>query len=202
MIHNVVFDIGGVMVQWRPELWFRRRFGEEQGPQVLAAAMGNRLWGEQVDRGVMTEEEFFARQRKEFPQLSEELTTTEKEWRDILRPWEDTAALIRRLKAAGYQIYYLSNFPKKTFLELSDAMPVFGEMDGGVVSWEVHRIKPEPEIYQILLERYCLRAEETVFTDDAPANVEAAKTLGFFAWQFDGAARFEGYLKHQLGMEF
>ena len=202
MVHNIVFDIGGVMAEWQPELWFRRRFGEERGPRVLAAAMGNSFWGEQVDRGIVSEEEFFSRQRKEYPQLAAALSVTEKEWREILRPREDTAKLIRRLKAAGQRVYYLSNFPKKTFLELRDTMPVVGEMDGGVVSWEVHRIKPEPEIYRLLLERYGLRGSETVFADDTPSNVEAAKAAGLWAWRFDGAAGFEEYLKHQLGIEF
>lgn len=202
MIHNVVFDIGGVMAQWQPELWFRRRFGEELGPRALAAAMGNSLWREQVDRGELSEEDFFFRQRQRHPQLEAVLSATEKEWREILRPREDTAELIRRLKAAGYRVYYLSNFPKKTFLELFDAMSIFGEMDGGLVSWEVRRIKPEPEIYRLLLERYQLREQETVFTDDVLVNVEAAKAQGLWGWQFDGAAGFEEYLKRQLGMEF
>lgn len=202
MGYNVVFDIGGVMAEWDPGSWFRRKFGEELGLQVFSAAMGNGLWGDQVDRGTVTEAEFFARQREKYHYLSTELSVTENYWREILRPKEDTAALIHRLKAAGYRVYYLSNFPKKTFLELRDAMPVFAEMDGGVASWEIHKIKPEPEIYRMLLERYQLRGSETVFTDDAPANVEAAKALGLFAWRFEGAAGFEKYLKDQLGMRF
>lgn len=202
MIHNVVFDIGGVLVEWQPGLWFRRRFGEELGPQLLAAAMGDPLWGETVDRGIMSEGEFFVRQREKHPQLAADLSVTEKEWWEIISPIRDTAELARRLKAAGYRVYYLSNYPKTSFEHLCGIMPIFGEMDGGVVSWEVHKIKPEPEIYRLLLERYHLRESETVFTDDTPANVEAAKALGFFAWRFDGAAGFEEYLKGQLGMVF
>lgn len=203
MIHNVVFDIGGVLAQWNPGHWFRERFGEELGPQVFAAsAMGSPLWGDQVDRGAVTEADFLARRREEHPQLAAELTITENEWWDILRPIGETAALAHRLKAAGYRVYYLSNYPEKSFGYLRSIMPVFGEMDGGVASWEIHSIKPEPEIYRTLLERYGLRAEETVFADDSPANIQAAKDLGFYAWRFDGAAGFEGYLKDQLGLRF
>lgn len=202
MVHNVVFDIGGVMAQWRPELWFRKRFGEELGARVLAAAVGNKEWGELVDRGVMSEADFFSRQRQRYPRLAAELTAAEKEWWEILRPIEDTVELIRRLKAAEYRVYYLSNYPEKSFQYLCGIMPVFGEMDGGVVSWEVHRIKPEPEIYRLLLERYGLREEETVFTDDTQANIDAAKALGISAWRFADAAGFEEYLKRQLGMTF
>lgn len=202
MIHNVVFDIGGVMAEWQPGLWFRRRFGEELGPRLLAVSMGHQEWGNQVDRGIVSEAEFFSRQRKKYPHFSEDLITVEKEWRKILRPIRDTVELARRLKAAGHRVYYLSNYPEKAFGYLCGIIPVFGEMDGGVVSWEVHKIKPEPEIYRLLLERYGLRAEETVFTDDTPANIEAAKKLGLSAWRFEGAAGFEEYLKSQLGMKF
>lgn len=201
MVHNIVFDIGGVMAEWQPELWFRRRFGEEKGPQVFSAAMGDPLWGEQVDRGLISEEDFLARRRKEYPQLTAELTVTEKEWREMLRPIDDTVKLVRRLKAAGYRVYYLSNYPERSFWYLRGIMPVFGEMDGGVVSWEVHRIKPEPEIYRLLLERYGLRGSETVFTDDSQANIDAAERLGLFAHRFKNAAGFEAYLKNQLGIE-
>ena len=110
--------------------------------------------------------------------------------------------LIRRLKAAGYRVYYLSNYPERSFRYLRSIMPVFDEMDGGVVSWEVHKIKPEPEIYRLLLERYQLSAEGSVFADDTPANLKTAAELGLFTWRFQDAAGFEGYLKHQLGMEF
>lgn len=202
MICNVVFDIGGVMAEWKPGLWFRKRFGEELGPQLLAAAMGDPLWGDLVDRGTVSEAEFFSRQRKKYPHFSAELSAAEKEWWEILRPIGETVELARRLKAAGHRVYYLSNYPKKSFEYLCGIMPVFGELDGGVVSWEVHKIKPEPGIYQILLERYGLLAEETVFADDTPGNLPPAEELGIFVWRFDGAARFEEYLKGQLGMVF
>jgi len=202
MVRNVVFDIGGVIAEWKPGPWFRAHFGEKLGPRVQAAAMGGSFWGDNVDRGVMSEAAFFQRQRELHPDLAAELTVTEKEWQEILRPQEDTAELIRRLKAAGYRVYYLSNFPERTFCYIYGIMPAFRMMDGGVVSWKVHKIKPEPEIYRLLLEQYGLEPEETVFADDFLVNVEAARALGIHGWQFDSAAGFEGYLKKELGMEF
>ncbi len=202
MVQSIVFDIAGVIAQWDPKGWSIRQFGEELGPKVLAAAMWDSRWGEQVDRGTMSEEEFFRLRREERPELAKELTATETGWREILQPKQDTEDLIRRLKAGGYHIYYLSNFPEKTFGYIWDHAPAFRLMDGGVVSWKEHLIKPEPEIFQLLLRRYGLRPEETVFTDDTPPNVEAAKKEGLHAWHFTGAAGFEGYLREELGLVF
>jgi len=202
MVRNVVFDIGGVIAEWTPGPWFREHFGEELGPRLQAVAMGGSFWSEHVDRGLMSEEAFFQHQREQYPDLAEALTAAEKIWRGILRPKEDTTELIRRLRAAGYPVYYLSNFPEQTFHYVSGIMPAFGMMDGGVASWEVHTIKPEPEIYRLLLERYGLRPEETVFADDTLVNVEAAEALGIRGWRFDGAAGFEEYLTKELGMKF
>lgn len=202
MIHNVIFDIAGVIAQWTPVPWLKDRFGQELGPRLWEAAMGDGYWGGHVDRGDVTEEEFFRRARSLHPELAGELTTLEREWPEILQPRKDTEELIRRLKAAGYRVYYLSNFPNKTFEYTFRKIPAFAMTDGGVVSSREMLVKPEPEIYRRLLDRYRLRTEESVFTDDTLPNVEAARALGIAAWHFSDAAGFEGYLKGELGMAF
>ena len=202
MVQSIVFDIAGVIAQWDPKGWSIRQFGEELGPKVLAAAMWDSRWGEQVDRGTMSEEEFFRLRREERPELAKELTATETGWREILQPKQDTEDLIRRLKKGGHRIYYLSNFPERTIRKLLETVPAFGLMDGGVVSYDVHQVKPNPDIYQTLLNRYQLEAKDTVFTDDTSINVEGAQKVGIHAWHFTGAAGFEGYLREELGLVF
>ena len=202
MIRSVVFDIGDVICRWDPRVWLRHRFGEELGPRMLEIVMGSTLWKEKVDRGTMPEEVFFRLRREEYPELAAEIAAVEEEWKEILPPKQDTEDLIRRLKAGGHSIYYLSNFPERTFRKVLAATPVFGLMDGGVVSYKVHQVKPNPDIYQTLLSRYGLKPEDTVFTDDTPVNVEAAQKLGLHAWHFTGAAGLELYLRNDLGLQF
>lgn len=202
MVKNIVFDAAGVLVEWDPKTWFPNHFGKELGPQVLAASMGSDYWVNNCDWGYVTEDELFRRQAEANPHLAKELLELDKIWHTILQPKKDTEDLVRRLKAAGYGVYYLSNFPERTFRWLVDNTPVFGLMDGGVVSYAVHQVKPNADIYETLLAKYGLKAEESVFADDTPVNVEGAKKVGLYAWHFTGAAGFEKYLKEELGLEF
>ena len=91
---------------------------------------------------------------------------------------EQALELVRRLKSHGYCVYYLSNIPQDV-LELLIERGVLAQFDGGVASCEVHINKPDPRIYQALLDQYGLKASECVFIDDNLANVQAAFTLGF-----------------------
>ena len=110
-------------------------------------------------------ERLSAGQRREIPAFSCFLSLREQE-------------LVRRLKNHGYSVYYLSNIPEDV-LALLKERGVLDRFDGGVASCEVHINKPDPRIYQALLDQYGLKASECVFIDDNLANVQAAFTLGF-----------------------
>ena len=81
-------------------------------------------------------------------------------------------------------MYYLSIFSHKAEVECADALNFLPEMEGGILSYKEHLIKPEPEIYQLLLKRYGLKAEESVFLDDTLKNVEAAEEQGIHGIHF------------------
>lgn len=95
-----------------------------------------------------------------------------------------TAELIAELKAAGYRLFVLSNM-SKDYIEFLCEMPVFQHFEGEIISCEVGLIKPEREIYNLLLDRYNLVPEQTMFIDDRVENVEAAATLGIVPFHFD-----------------
>ena len=95
-----------------------------------------------------------------------------------------TAELIAELKAAGYRLFVLSNM-SKDYIEFLREMPVFQYFDGEIISCEVHLIKPEKEIYQLLLDTYNIEPEQTMFIDDRVENVEKAATLGIVPFYFD-----------------
>ena len=100
------------------------------------------------------------------------------DWMHILRPRRKMQELVQKLKAHGYCVYYLSNIPEDVLALLMER-DFQGLFDGGVASCEVHINKPDPRIYQALLDKYGLKASESVFIDDRQDNVQAAFELGF-----------------------
>ena len=103
---------------------------------------------------------------------------------DLQEPVKPTERLVGDLKAAGYRLYVLSNMSRE-FIDFLRRFPVYGLFDGEVVSCEEHTVKPEPRIYEILLERYGLTPSETLFIDDREMNIEAAAALGIHGFVFD-----------------
>ena len=95
-----------------------------------------------------------------------------------------TEALIQDLKAAGYNLYVLSNMASE-FIEFLRRKPVYANFDGDVVSCEVGVIKPQPEIYDLLLSKFALEPEQTMFIDDRAENVIAAAKKGISTFHFD-----------------
>lgn len=103
---------------------------------------------------------------------------------EMQEPVKPTEALVRDLKAAGYKLYVLSNMSRE-FIDFLRRFPVYGLFDGEVVSCEERTVKPEPRIYEILLERYGLDPAETLFIDDRRSNIAAAEALGIRGMLFD-----------------
>ena len=103
---------------------------------------------------------------------------------DMQEPVAPTERLVGDLKAAGYRLYVLSNMSRE-FIAFLRRFPVYRLFDGEVVSCEEGTVKPEPRIYEILLERYGLDPAETLFIDDRAANIAAAEGLGIAGYLFD-----------------
>ena len=160
MIRNIIFDIGNVLVDycWQEHI-ARFGFTGETARRLGEAMMLHPVWNE-LDRGVWNNE-----------QLLEGFIQNDPE-REASNRW------IYSLRKAGYKAYYLSNFSARVKTEASRQLTFLREMDGGVMSYTVQLIKPEPYIYEVLLNRYKLKAEECVFLDDSPANIDTAKSLG------------------------
>lgn len=179
MIKNIVFDIGNVLTDFR---W--KAFLEEKGfsPDILArivkASVMNPYWNE-FDRGVLPEEEVLAAFIQSDPEIEEQLHLAFDNIHGMVTPREYAIPWIKALKQKGYGVYYLSNFSEKAYIECKDALEFLPYTDGGILSYREKVIKPEKEIYDLLLSKYHLNAEECVFIDDTPVNVEAAVKYGF-----------------------
>lgn len=134
-------------------------------------------WKE-LDRGVLDEEEVLQRFIDNDPKLEEEIRKVFAHLDTLISERPRSAEWIRSLKNRGCHTYYLSNFFARIEEEGAAQLTCLQELDGGIMSYKVHLLKPDPAIYQTLLDTYGLKAEESVFLDDSPVNVEAARDLG------------------------
>ena len=139
----------------------------------------------------------------QYPEWSEAIGIYHTRWIEMMGgEVEGTGEVLKRLKAAGYNVYGLSNWSMETFPLVSDKYPIFKELMGMVVSGQENLIKPEPEIYHCLFERFSLEPSESVFVDDNADNVEGARKVGMHAIQFKNAAQLEQELKEVYGLQF
>lgn len=163
MIHNIIFDVGKVLVEWDCDRAFEQLgITGEVKEAVAEATVRSDDWNE-YDRSLYTPEEQLAFFIKKAPAYEKELRLF---WENIglpIRRYSYTIPWIRELKAAGYQVYILSNYAAWTYENTKEDLCFLKEVDGAVFSYEVHQIKPEKEIYQALLEKYHLVPEESLF---------------------------------------
>lgn len=187
MIKNIIFDIGGVLAQFRPrEVMRELDFGEDVIAALSAVTFESPLWLE-LDRGVLAQEEVIRRMKAQRPEYGQELERFFAEGKErIVSPCEYAAGWLKRLRGQGYGIYLLSNYPAAYF-DLHSRMhfDFLQHVDGKVVSGYIQMVKPEPEIYQYLLRTYRLRPGECVFIDDRPENVRAAEAEGIAGLVFE-----------------
>ncbi len=201
MIKNVVFDFGGVLVDWNPHHLYDGYFGNEQQATWFLENICLYSWNLQMDGG------------KPFAEGVAELTMQHPEWAEAIgiyhTRWsemiggeiEGTAELVRRLKEAGYGVYGLTNWSMETYPIIRDRYEVFSLFDGVVVSGEEHLLKPDRRIYECLLDRYALKAAESVFLDDNADNVAGAEAAQMSAIRFENALQAERELKTRFGIE-
>lgn len=180
MYKNIIFDLGGVMVDFDPKTYLVDRFcNAEVEEKVSQLTFESDEW-KQLDAGLITRSEANLKMLAHAKELgcTFEVQGVLDDWMHILRPRKKMQELVQRLKAKGYCVYYLSNIPEDVLALLTER-DLKGLFDGGVASCEVHINKPDPRIYQALLDKYSLKASESVFIDDRLDNVQAAFRLGF-----------------------
>ena len=177
MYKNVIFDLGNVLLDFNPKGYLKSKVSEEKLDEVFKAIFNSEEWV-MLDRGTITEKEAINNIINRNSNYKDEINLAFDNWYDLLKPIEDTVEILSSLKEHGYKIYYLSNFHELAFGEVTRKNNFFKLFDGGVVSYEEKLIKPEEDIYKLILDRYKLNPSETIFVDDMEANVEGANKLG------------------------
>jgi len=179
MIKTIILDIGNVLAQFRWEEFLREYgFEEEVIRKIANATVRSDRWKE-WDRGVQAEEDLIDQCLKAEPGMEKEIMTLFNHSEQLVREYDYSADFVKRLKKNGYQVYLLSNYSRKHFLLDQHNFLFMNDVDGGIISYQVQSIKPEPQIYEALINKYHINPSEAVFLDDLQANLEGAKPFGF-----------------------
>lgn len=187
MIKNIILDVGRVLVAWQPKETMRELGISQEIIEIFTKKLfDSGVWNE-ADRGVLSDDEFLELAIRQVPEYEEQLRLF---WNNIEKAiWQFpyVKLWIRAMKKAGYQVYILSNYGNWCFEKTKErALNFLEEADGAVFSYEVKQIKPDAAIFQALCDKYSLKAEECVFLDDLPANIEGAKNFGMQGIVFKG----------------
>lgn len=177
MIKNVVFDIGNVLIQFRPLKFLKEKYKDEKLVQELYELIFRSDEWVMLDRGTITEEDAVDNFCKRSSQNEVYIKEVMMDWHAMHIPIEGTVEILKMLKKSGYRIYLLSNYHKKAFKIVQDRFEFLKRVDGRIISSEVKLLKSEEEIYNLLLKTYNLKPEETIFIDDTLVNIEMAREL-------------------------
>ena len=200
MITTIIFDIGNVLADfsWK-EHYESFGYDEEMLERLARATVKNPTWNE-YDRGVMNTEEIIQAFVESDPEIEQDIRRVLKDLGAMVKRNDYAIPWIKELKSKGYRVLYLSNFSEKAETDCASALNFIPYMDGGILSYREKVIKPMPEIYQLLIDRYHLIPEECVFLDDTERNLTAAAAFGIHTIHFESQKQAIEELK-KLGVD-
>jgi len=181
----VVFDLGGVLLDWNPRHLYRELFDDEAEMEWFLSEVCTMKWHHAHDLGVPPEETLpplisahpeYAEMIRAWPERSEEM---------LAGPIEASVEILQELKEAAVPIYALTNMETWTYPGRRERYPFLRWFDGTVVSGFEGVAKPDPRVFELLLDRFGLNAPSTLFIDDSPRNVAAARDVGMQAIEFE-----------------
>ena len=185
-ISNIVFDMGGVLMDWDPDKISRTLCPDPDDAALLAhAVFDSREWG-WVDAGAIKPETVAWTAKLKLPErLHDFADVFALRWHEVFDPLPEMGVLVRELKADGYGVYLLSN-AGPTFEDYRNRIPAIDAFEGILVSCYEHVVKPDEAIYQLFCERYGLDPASCLFVDDLERNVVGARRAGMRGYVYDG----------------
>lgn len=181
---TVVFDVGNVLLRWDPRNLYRTIFDDEGEMEWFLATVCTSQWNLEQDRG-RDWDEAVALLVKDYPDHEASIRAFHHRWEETVSgAIEENVALLGRLRNAGVPNYCITNFSGPKFTLAKQRFPFLDGFQGTIVSGDERMLKPEPEIYTLLLDRYGLEADACIFIDDSKANVEGARSVGMHAIHF------------------
>lgn len=186
-VEAVVFDIGGVLLDWNPRYLYEQLIPDTAELDRFLAEVCTLEWNGTFDAGTPFADGCAAL-AAQHPRHSDLIHAWARQAEMVRGEVPGTRAVVERLHAAGVPLYLLTNMPAEVFEERRRTFDVLSYFDGAVVSGVERVLKPDPAIFELVLERFALEAATTLFIDDALPNVEAAAALGFVTHHFTDAA--------------
>jgi 2-haloacid dehalogenase len=182
----VVFDLGGVLIDWDPRHLYRKLLADEAAVEEFLATVCTPEWNAELDRG-RPFAEGVAELVERHPEHAAAIAAYHERWPEMVAgDIPGTVEVLAELRAAGVPLYALTNWSAETFAITRGRFEFLEWFDGLMVSGEERITKPDPAIFQLLLDRFGLDPAATVFVDDSEANVAAARRLGIDAIRFTG----------------
>lgn len=183
-IQNIIFDVGNVLMDYDWQTYLKGfNFPQEEYDKIAKASFCNPVWNER-DRGTLPEEAYVQKFVNAAPEYEADIREVMRRTPECISNMDYAQTWVKYLKDKGYHLYILSNYSHYMLEANRSMMSFLPYMDGAVFSCDVEMIKPEPEIYQYILEQYDLNPSETVFLDDRKENCQGAEKQGIHAIQF------------------
>lgn len=183
-ITSVVFDIGGVLIDWNPRHLFRKVFESDEEMEWFLSNICTYEWNVQQDGGKLFSVAT-AELSAKYPEYSDKIAMYYGRWTEMLGgEIKGTVGIFHELKSKGMPLYALSNWSHEAFPVAYERYGFMKQFDGLVVSGYEKLLKPDHAIYRVLMERYGINPAESVYIDDNRPNAEAAGELGFHAIHF------------------
>lgn len=199
-IKAIIFDLGGVLLDWNPLALYQKHFPHLSDAEIRAffEEVSFSAWNLEQDRG-RPFDEGVADLSARFPHRAALIRAYHKHWPDCIGGSIDgTARILERFSGNGLKMIGLTNFSGEKLALTRPKFPFFQHFDDVIVSSEVKLIKPDPAIYRLTLERIGCQADECVFVDDSLPNIEMARRLGFHAIHFRSPEQLQTELERIL----
>lgn len=198
MINTVIFDLGGVLIDWNPRYVFRKIFDDEEKMEFFLTEICGDEWNKAQDAGRPIAEGNRIMIDKH-PEWENEILAFYKRWVEMLGgPIHGTVDILQRLHAKKEtRLIALTNWSAETFPIAQAKYDFLGLFEGILVSGEEKLVKPDPKIYELVLDRYDIDRTKAVFIDDNKANIEASTMLGLEGWQFTSPEKLRGQLEER-----
>ncbi|WP_434212135.1 HAD family hydrolase [[Pseudomonas] boreopolis] len=188
-IDTVVFDLGGVLIDWDPRHLYRQLFDDHDAMERFLADICSPQWNLQQDAG-RPWREAVAELSARHPAHATLIAAYHARWPEMLAgEIPGSVAILHELRERGLRLYALTNWSHETFPVARERFPFLRWFEGILVSGEERLIKPDPAIFRLLLSRYGIAPQRAVFIDDAPHNVAGAAAEGLHAVRFRDAAQ-------------
>ena len=188
-INSVVFDLGNVLIDWDPRYLYRKLFQTEAEVEWFLENICDHDWNLKHDSGQLFSKGILEESKK-YPEYSELINAWYQRWEEMLGgPIDESVEVLSELKEKGVLLYILSNWSAETYPIAEERFDFLSWFDGKIISGEEGIVKPDLEIYKLLINRNDLNPQHTVFIDDKEENIRAAELLGFHGIHFQNASK-------------